>query len=317
MNFILIALLSSALCFAQTATLSGTLVDATGAPVPDALIRLTLTETTPSLETKSGPRGDFAFPHAPLGPYRLSFTAPGFAANSVTGELTAGQNAVLALTAFAIDPLKTTVNVTQTTAEIAQDEIKIATQQRIGGLIPNFFTVYNLDAAPLNSKQKLELAGRSLFDPATFVINGMIAGVGQAQNTNKGFGQGAQGYAKRYGAGFVSYGTGLVIEKVVLTTLTRQDPRYFVKGTGSGSSRALWAISRTVICRGDNKKFQFCYSSLANRFGTGFVTRNFFPASARDSNAVLLRSSAIGLGIEAIGNLFQEFLSKKATRRRK
>ena len=312
----LLTLLPAA-AFAQPGTIHGTVVDSSGASVAQAQVKLTLDGRAPDQEALSTPTGDFSFANVPPGPYRLSFSATNFALKAMVGELAAGETVNLPPTALTIDKVSNQLNVTQTQVEIAQEQIKEAQQQRLIGLVPNFFAVYDRDAAPLNTKQKLELTTKFWLDPASFVITGISAGVGQAQNTNKGFGQGAQGYAKRYGAGFVGFGTGLLIEKVVVTSLAKQDPRYFVKGTGSSSSRAWWAISRTVVCRGDNKKFQFCYSSLASRFGSGFVTQYFFPASARDSSGVMLRGSAIGLGFNALGNLFQEFLAKKITRKKR
>ena len=302
---------------AQPGTLSGTVVDSSGAVVAGAKITLSLDGRAPDQETESTVNGDFSFATIPAGAYNLSFRANGFAPRYLAGELPAGQTLQLAPTALALDPVSTRVNVTLTQEELAQTQITEATRQRLVGVIPNFFTTYDQDAAPLNAKQKLELTARQWLDPATFFVNGIIAGVGQAQNTNKGFGQGAQGYAKRYGAGFIGYGTGLLLEKVVVTTLARQDPRYFYQGTGSKASRAWHAVKWTVVCRGDNKREQFCYSGLISRFGNGFVTRYFFPASARDSSGVILRNSAIGLGFSAVGNLFQEFVSKKITRKRK
>ena len=303
--------------FAQPGTISGTVVDASGASVAQVQVKLSLDGRAADREAQSTPTGEFSFANVPSGPYRLTFNSTGFALKAITGELAADQTLVLPPTALAIDKVTNQLNVSQTQVEIAQEQINAAQQQRLLGLVPNFFAVYDRDAAPLNAKQKLQLTTKFWLDPSAFVINGAIAGVGQAQNTNKGFGQGAQGYAKRYGAGFVSFGTSLLLEKVVITSLAKQDPRYFVKGTGSNSSRAWWAISRTVVCRGDNKNFQFCYSNLIGRFGNGFVTRYFFPPSARDSSGVILRSSAIGLGFNAVGNLFQEFLAKKITRKKR
>jgi hypothetical protein len=302
--------------FAQPGTISGTVVDSSGASVAHAQIKLSLDGRAPDQETQSADSGDFSFPNVPAGPYRLSFKANGFALRTITGELPAGQTLNLPPTALAIDTVTTKVNVTETPSELAQEQIKAEEQQRLLGVVPNFFTAYDRDAVPLEAKQKLELTVKTWFDPATFVVNGVVAGVGQAQNTHKGFGQGAQGYAKRYGASFADYGTMLLLEKVVATTISKQDPRYFYKGTGTNRSRALYAISRTFVCRGDNKKDQFCYSSFIGRFGTGFVTNYYYPAASRDSNGVILRSSAIGLGFDALGNLFQEFVSRKITRKK-
>jgi len=300
----------------QQGTITGTVVDASGAAVRGVQVELSLEGRAPDQMTQSAENGEFSFSKVAPGPYRLSFSSKGFATKAITGELNAGQMLNLPQTAITIESLATGVTVTQTQVEIAAAQLKVEEQQRFLGVVPNFFTSYDPDAAPLNAKQKLELTAKTWFDPSAFVIEGIIAGVWQLQNTHKGFGQGAQGYAKRYGAGFVDYGSSMLLEKVITTTLFKQDPRYFYRGTGTTRSRVLYAISRTFVCRGDNKKDQFCYSSFVSRFGTGFVTRYYYPAEDRDPARVILRNSAMGIGFEALGNLFQEFLARKITRKK-
>jgi hypothetical protein len=93
------------------------------------------------------------------------------------------------------------------------------------------------DAVPLTSKQKFKLAGRTVMDPFTFVfVGGFVggaAGVERAQNHFRGYGQGAQGYAKRFGAGYADAVAGTFIGSAILPSLLKQDPRYFYKGTGN------------------------------------------------------------------------------------
>ena len=313
----LLAFLAMApLAFGQQGTISGTVVDASGASIARAQVKLSRDGRGPDQEVQSAGSGEFSFPDVAAGPYRLSFSATGFASKTIAGELHAGETLDLPQTVLAIDTLATEVNVTQTQAELAEAQIKVEEQQRLLGVLPNFFAAYDRDAAPLNAKQKLELTAKTWFDPSSFVIGGIIAGVWQAQNTHEGFGQGVQGYAKRYSAAFADYGTNLLLEKVVTTTIFKQDSRYFYKGTGTNRSRAFYAISRTFVCRGDNKKDQFCYSGLIARFGTGFVTNYYYPAADRDTAGVILRNSIIGVGFDALGNLFQEFVARKITRKR-
>jgi hypothetical protein len=114
-------------------------------------------------------------------------------------------------------------------ATAVTDPVKAEEQQRLFGVLPNFFTAYDRDAAPLKARQKLQLTAKTWFDPSSFFIDGIIAGVWQAQNTHKGFGQGSQGYGKRYGTSFADNGTMLLLEKVATPTLFKQDPRYFYK----------------------------------------------------------------------------------------
>ncbi len=314
--FLSAALVCASAAFAQQGGITGSVVDGAGASIAHAQVKLSLEGRAPDQETQSGDNGGFSFANVAAGAYRLSISAKGFAAKTVAGELAAGQSLELPPTALVIDTVATEVNVTQTQVEVAEAQIKVQEKQRLLGVVPNFFTSYDPAAAPLNARQKLELSAKAWFDPSSFVIGGIIAGVWQAENTHKGFGQGAQGYAKRYGASFADYGTMLLLDKVVTTSLFKQDPRYFYRGTGSTRSRALYAISRTFVCRGDNKKDQFCYSSLINRFGTGFVTNYYYPAADRDPTGTILRNSVIGLGFDAAEHLFQEFVAKKITRKR-
>jgi hypothetical protein len=303
------------LAFGQQGSINGTVVDVRGAAIAHAQVKLLLDGRGPDLETQTADSGDFSFPNIAAGAYRLFFSAEGFASKTVACQLQAGETLNLPKVDLAIGALATEVNVTQTQAEIAEAQIKVEEKQRLLGLVPNFFTSYDSDAAPLNAKQKFELTAKTWYDPSSFVINGIIAGVWQAQNTHKGFGQGAQGYGKRYGASFADYGTELLLGNVVTTTIFKQDPRYFYRGTGTKRSRALYAISRTFICRGDNKKDQFCYSGMVDSFGTGFITNYYYPAADRDKTGTILRNSAIGLGFGAVGNLFQEFVARKITRK--
>ncbi len=304
------------LAFGQQGSITGAVADPSGASIARAQVKLSLDGRAPDRETQSADSGEFSFQNVDAGPYRLTFSAAGFASRTIAGELHAGETQSLPRIALAIDTLAAEVDVTQTQAELAEAQIKVAEHQRLLGVVPNFFAAYDRDAAPLNAKQKLELTARTWFDPSSFVIEGIIAGVWQAQNTHKGFGQGAEGYAKRYGAGFVDYGTSLLIEKVVTTTIFKQDPRYFYQGTGTKRSRAFYAISRTFVCRGDNKKDQFCYSSFVTPLGTGFITNYYYPPADRDKAGVILRNSAMGIGIDALFNLFQEFAAHKITRKR-
>jgi hypothetical protein len=127
----------------------------------------------------------------------------------------------------------TDVEVGLSRTEVAAEQIKVEEKQRVLGVLPNFYVSYIPNAVPLTSKQKFRLAGRTVMDPFTFVFVGGAAGVEQAQNHFRGYGQGAQGYAKRFGAGYADTVAGTFIGSAILPSLLKQDPRYFYKGTGT------------------------------------------------------------------------------------
>jgi hypothetical protein len=304
---------TSALAFGQERTISGQLVDSTGAAVEKAQVKLLVDGGGEAQQTRSTAQGEFSFARVAPGVFTLTITADGFAVKTIAGELHSGEALALPPAELALATITTEVNVTQTQEEIAEEQIKQAETQRLVGLIPNFFVNYNPNALSLNTRQKFQLTWKTMVDPSTFVINGITAGVSQAQNTNKGFGQGAEGYAKRYGAAYADFATSLLLEKVALSTVFKQDPRYFYKGTGSNRSRFFYAVSRSVICQGDNRKAQFCYSSVISEVASDFITNYYYPAQDRNSNAEVLQSAAIGIGVDSAVNVLQEFVLRKFT----
>jgi hypothetical protein len=127
----------------------------------------------------------------------------------------------------------TDVEVGLSRTEVAGEQIKVEEKQRVLGVLPNFYVSYIPQPRPLTSKQKFKLAGRTVMDPFTSVFVGGAAGVEQAQNHFRGYGQGAQGYAKRFGAGYADTVAGTFIASAILPSLLKPDPRYFYKGTGN------------------------------------------------------------------------------------
>jgi hypothetical protein len=302
--------------FCQQATITGTVVDTSGTFVAHAQITLSLEGGGPDRETQSTEAGDFSFSNVTPGPFHMTLTADGLAVKVIAGDLHAGETLNLPRTALAVAAFNAEVNVTPDEAEIAEAQIKVQEQQRIIGIIPNYFVNYDANAAPLNTKQKFELTWKGFVDPAAFVGIVINAAIGQVRNTNPGFGRGAQGYAKRSGAAYADFVTGRIIDKVVMPTVFKQDPRYFYKGTGSARSRAFYAISRSVMCRGDNKQAQVCYSSLISHFASASVTNFYYPPADRNSSRVILENAVIGIGGHAVGNLLQEFVARKLTRKK-
>ena len=223
-------------------------------------------------ETLSDANGEFVFADVPPGAFQVVIAAAGLASQTYTGTKIADQASTVPTITLAVASESTQVQVSVSRVELAEDEIKIQEKQRVLGVFPNFYVSYDPDAVPLSSKQKFELAWRTTIDPVTFVLTGATAGVQQWQNNFSGYGQGAQGYAKRYGAIYADTVTGTFLGGAVFPSLFKQDPRYFYKGTGTVRSRFLYAIANAVICKGDNRKWQPAYSSI---FGRSRFGRNF------------------------------------------
>src|SRR5690349_15809074 len=77
-----------------TASLSGNVLDDSGAPIPDARVAIRNTATGFAQTTQSGEDGLFLFPRLPVGDYELSAEKQGFSSYTQTGiKLTVNQQA--------------------------------------------------------------------------------------------------------------------------------------------------------------------------------------------------------------------------------
>lgn len=293
--------------------ISGSIVDPSGAAVAGARVSLARDDRSPKQEVLSGDDGQFSFANVAPGPFQITVTSELFTTQSASGILHPGEILVLPQIVFALATEATQVQVNVPRVEVAEEEIRVEEKQRIFGVIPNFYVSYIPNAAPLASKQKFQLAWRTTIDPVNFAITGAIAGVQQATNTFSGYGQGAQGYGKRYGASYADLVTGTFLGSAILPSLLKQDPRYFYKGTGSVRSRVLYAIANSVICKGDNGHWQPNYSGILGSLASGGISNLYYPAQNRDGATLTVENTLIGIGETAATNLLQEFVIRKLT----
>ena len=263
-------------------------------------------------EAHSGDDGQFSLANVAPGSFRLTIASEGFATQSFDGDLHSGESYVVPQIVLTIATAVTEIRVVPSQFEVAEEQIKEQEKQRPLGFIPNFYVSYVPNAAPLTSKQKFELAGKVIVDPVTFALTAASAGLQQADDELGGYGQGAQGYAKRYGAGYADTVTATLIGSAILPSLLKQDPRYFYKGTGSKRSRVLYALATSVICKGDNGQWQANYSGILGSLAAGGISNLYYPTHDRGAR-LTFENTLIGIGTTAAANILQEFVIRKLT----
>jgi hypothetical protein len=300
---------------ANSATVTGIVMDVGGTPVADAQVVL----TGPSglvRKTVADADGAFLIDALPAGEMMVTVAAEGLTGASAKVTVAAGEtksvpdfSLKVATANFQVDAISQ--------VELADLQIKQEETQRLLGIMPNFYVSYDPNAVAMNTKQKFKLAGRTIIDPVTLVTTGMSAGVQQAQNTFAGYGQGTSGYAKRYAANYANFAIGTVLGGAVFPSMFHQDPRYFYKGTGSVWSRTLYAMSTAVRCKGDNGKWQWSYSGILGDFSAGAISNLYYPESDRDGARLTLENGGIAVISDAFNNVVQEFLLKHFTPKQK
>jgi hypothetical protein len=293
-------------------TISGAVIDKSGAALVGAIVKLTRGPETLAPDVQTDDNGQYSFTKIAPGPYQVSVSANGFTTATSSGTLNSGQTMNVPPITLEIAGTVTEVTVEPPKVELAEIQINEEEHQRVLGIVPNFYVSYISDAAPLDAKQKFELAWRSSVDPVTFGITAAVAGLEQAVGTPSGWGRDAAGYGQRYGAFYAEDVTSTFLGDFLLPSIFHQDPRYFYKGTGSTRSRVLYAIANAVICKGDNKKWQFNYSYLIGSLAASGIANSYYPPKDRGVG-LTFENSGIGVAGTAAANILQEFLIRKLT----
>jgi hypothetical protein len=300
----------------RSGSISGKVIDQSGANISGVLVKLTREGQFSDTEALSDDDGQFAFSNLAPGAFHLSITSAGLASQEFSGTLRPGEVYVTPLIMLNVATQVTEVRVGLTPDELADVQIKEQENQRVLRLIPNFYVSYIPNAAPLAPKHKFELAWRSATDPITLAGVGVLAGFEQAADRWGAYGQGAQGYAKRYGATYVDIFAATFIGGAILPSLLKQDPRYFYRGRGSKVWRILYAMGNSVICKGDNGKWQPNYSNVLGSFAAAGIASLYYPANDRRGSSFVLSTALTRLGETSLAGVLQEFVFPKLTPKR-
>lgn len=294
---------------ALPATVSGNVSDIGGGLVPGATVKLLGKGHPEPRLTTSDSAGNFTFTGVAPGSYTVEIIAPGLESFlSPAINLRPGEKYELPEVGLPIATANTSVEVFATSEAVAEREIKAETQQRVLGVVPNFYTSFLWNAAPLNTRQKFKLSFRATTDPVVFISTGIVAGIEQKQNTFPEYGDDAAGFGKRYGAAFGDAFIGRTLGSAVFPSIFRQDPRYFYMGPAhSTAKRFKHAVLAGLIARGDNGKWQPNYSHVLGNASAGAISTLYHP----DSNSVAslaLDNALIGVAGGGFQALLREFV---------
>ena len=296
-----------------TGKISGTVVDTRGDVLQGAQVTLIGPSRSDTHNAVSNSDGQFAFIGLLPGVYRIIVTGSGMSTFASTQiPLHAGEDRTVPQATLTVFGGATSVTVNGNKEELAEEQVHIAEQQRIGGVIPNFYSSYDWNAPPMQAKQKFQLSARSLIDPVSFLTVAGIAGAEQNRNIFPAYGSGIEGYGKRYGAALANHVTGNLFAKAVYPSIFHQDPRYFYKGTGSGTSRAFYAVSSAFVTRSDSGRHMPNYSHILGGFTAAAISNLYYPEADRGGSLVLFNGLA-DIGADAAANLVRQFVIKGIT----
>jgi hypothetical protein len=296
--------------------ITGTVTDTNGDTLAGATVVLQGPGLKEPVKLVSDDNGFFDFNQLDAGTYRVTVTAQDFADwTSPDLVLNPSQYMILTGCKLSVTAVTTTVNVAYRPEEIATEQVRVAETQRVFGVIPNFYVVYDPNPVPLTAGLKFHLALKTSTDVFTVAGVGAFAAINQAGD-KPSYPQGWKGYGERAGAAAADGLSDIMIGGAILPSLLHQDPRYYYQGTGTTKSRVFHALSYPFVCRGDNGKLQPNYSSVGGDLSSAALSNLYYPASDRGTGLVF-QNFAITTGERLLSTMVQEFVLGRLTARRR
>jgi len=147
----------------------------------------------------------------------------------------------------------------------------------------------------LKLKDKFVLFVQDSFDPVTFLATGFNAGLDQAENSDPSYGQGAEGYGRRFGAEFTDQASSRFFKDFAYPWIFSEDPRYYRLARGGARRRLLHAVEHAVVAHRDDGKRMFNFSEWLGTTTTAVLSntyhvdneRGFGPAAQRVTYGIL------------------------------
>jgi len=191
-------------------------------------------------------------------------------------------------------------------APIAKSPAEDQRPPRVFWIIPTFKVTESKVPTKLTPKQKLEIVVRDTTDPYTIGFTAFTAGIEQANNDMAGYGQGASGYFKRFGASYADQASTGFFGAFLFASLMHQDPRYYRQGSGPFTHRFAHALIRPVVTYVDAGGREFNWSGLLGSLAASGLANAYYPDKERGVGKTFSRWGT-GIPLSVIDHLVDEF----------
>jgi hypothetical protein len=134
------------------------------------------------------------------------------------------------------------------------------------------------------------------------------AAILQATNTPSEWGQGGDGYARRFANDYAQH----VIRQTIMygaADLLHEDNRYFPSERTGAMPRLKYAVESTFLARKDDGTRRLSWSRLGAIAATAFISREWQPPSTRGPEHAAASFGTV-VGAEAGFNIAREFFPK-------
>jgi hypothetical protein len=165
----------------------------------------------------------------------------------------------------------------------------------------------------LTLKGKFVLFLQDSIDPVTFLGTAFNAGIDQAGGSDPSFGQGAEGYGRRFAAEYMDQASSSFLKDFAYPWIFSEDPRYYRLARGSFQKRLFHAMEHAVVAHRDDGARMFNFSEWLGAATTVALANTYHPDNQRGFGAAAQRVSlgiAQDMGFDVLREFWPEFSRK-------
>jgi hypothetical protein len=170
-----------------------------------------------------------------------------------------------------------------------------------------------LTVCALDASEKFHLFAQDSLEPVTFIGAAFDSGLAQARDDDPSFGQGAAGYAKRYGAALTDSVSRDFFHTYLFPVMFRQDPRYYRRLEGSATARLGHALAHVFVAEGDSGRKMFNFSEWLGTTSSMLLSNTYHPGNSHGIGAASQRvglTIAGDMGFDVLREFWPEILRK-------
>ncbi len=171
---------------------------------------------------------------------------------------------------------------------------------------PGFLTGKSeTDLKPLTNREKFKYFLNYTYGPESVLFLSAATGINQARDSVPEWGQGMEGYGKRFVSAYGRRSLRYSIQ-MSLGIMLHEDPRYFPSQKTGIWKRVVYAGSQAFVAHKDDGGTRPGYSRFIGAFGSAYISRQWHPESYQTAQDYLT-SGAASIGFDVARNIFREF----------
>jgi hypothetical protein len=159
---------------------------------------------------------------------------------------------------------------------------------------------------PLTSSQKFKLFLSTTWAPPQILGSAASAGISEARGTLAGYGQGGEGFGKRFGASMADGASSHFFGTFLLSAMLHEDPRYFVTVKSGFRAKTANALRRVLVIRTDAGGERFNLPGTLGPLAAEGLANTYLPDSERTVGKTFERYG-LRIGFNAANNLVKEY----------